>query len=84
MPGVIAGLVLAFARSLGEFGAAITLAGSIPGETRTLPIAIYGATQVPDGDAEAMRLTIVSVVISMAALVASEAIDRHLRRRAGR
>jgi molybdate transport system permease protein len=84
MPGVIAGLVLAFARSLGEFGATITLAGSIPGETRTLPIAIYGATQVPDGDAEAMRLTIVSVVISMAALVASEAIDRHLRRRAGR
>jgi molybdate transport system permease protein len=84
MPGVVAGLVLAFARSLGEFGATITLAGSIPGETRTLPIAIYGATQVPDGDAEALRLTIVSVVISVAALVASEAVDRHLRRRAGR
>ncbi len=83
MPGIIAGLVLTFARSLGEFGATITLAGNIDGETRTLPIAIYAATQVPDGDAMAASLTVLSVVLSLVALAASGWIDRWLRRRHG-
>ena len=65
-------MLLSFARSLGEFGATITFVSNIPGETRTLPLAIYGATQVPGGDAEALRLSIVSVAISLAALAASE------------
>ena len=81
-PGIVAGLVLGFARSLGEFGATITLAGSIAGETRTLPIAIYGATQVPGGEASALRLTLLSVALALGALAASELFLRRLRRRA--
>ena len=76
MPGVLAGMVLGFARSLGEFGATITFVSNIPDETRTLPLAIYGALQVPDGDATAARLAIVSVVLSLGALVASEVLAR--------
>ena len=80
LPGIIAGMVLAFARSLGEFGATITFVSSIPGETRTIPSAIYAFTQVPGGDAAALRLTLVSVVVSMAALGASELLARRIGR----
>ena len=82
-PGVVAGLTLGFARSLGEFGATITLAGSIAGETRTLPLAIFQSTQVPGGDASALRLTVMSVLLSAGALLASELVLRRLRRGAG-
>ncbi|MEM9380171.1 MAG: molybdate ABC transporter permease subunit [Planctomycetota bacterium] len=81
-PGVAAGLVLGFARSLGEFGATITLAGSIAGETRTLPIAIYQRSQVPGGDASALRMTLASIALSLVALAASELVLRRLRARA--
>jgi molybdate transport system permease protein len=72
LPGVIAGMVLAFARALGEFGATITFVSNIPGETQTISAAIYSLTQVPDGDAAALSLVIVAVAISLAALVAAE------------
>ena len=81
-PGLVAGLVLGFARSLGEFGATITLAGNIAGETRTLPLAIHNATQVPDGEGAALRLTLLSIALSLAALAASELFLRRLRRKA--
>ena len=80
MPGVLAGVVLGFARAIGEFGATITFVSNVPGETRTLPLAIYGALQLPDGDAMVWRLAAVSVALSLAALVASE----WLARRQGR
>jgi len=72
LPGVITGMMLSFARSLGEFGATITFVSNIPGETRTLPLAIYTFTQVPGGDAQALRLSIIAVLLSLAALLASE------------
>jgi molybdate transport system permease protein len=72
LPGIIAGMVLAFARALGEFGATITFVSNIPGETQTISAAIYSLTQVPDGDAAALNLVVVAVIISLAALVASE------------
>jgi molybdate transport system permease protein len=72
LPGIIAGAMLAFARALGEFGATITFVSNIPGETQTISAAIYTLTQIPDGDAAAFQLVIVAVVISVAALVASE------------
>jgi len=78
LPGMIAGMILSFARAMGEFGATITFVSNIPGETQTLPSAIYTFTQAPGGDAGALRLTLVSVVISMAALVASEALARRV------
>ncbi|HVW56503.1 MAG TPA: molybdate ABC transporter permease subunit [Rhizobiaceae bacterium] len=78
LPGIIAGMILSFARAMGEFGATITFVSNIPGETQTLPSAIYTFTQVPGGDASALRLTLVSVVISMAALIASEALARRV------
>jgi molybdate transport system permease protein len=81
MPGVITGMVLSFARSLGEFGATITFVSNIPGETRTLPLAIYTYTQVPGGDAAAMRLSIIAIVLSLAALMASEVLARRAARR---
>jgi molybdate transport system permease protein len=81
LPGILAGIVLAFAKSLGEFGATITFVSSIPGETQTLPSAIYALTQTPDGDAGALRLIIVSVAIAFAALVASEVLARRLGHR---
>ena len=72
LPGVIAGMMLAFARAFGEFGATITFVSNIPGETQTISAAIYTLTQVPGGDSAAMQLVIVSVIISLAALVASD------------
>jgi molybdate transport system permease protein len=72
LPGVIAGMVLAFAKALGEFGATITFVSNIPGETQTLSAAIYTLTQIPGGDAAAGRLVIVAIVIALGALVASE------------
>ncbi len=83
MPGILTGLILAFSRSLGEFGATITFVGNIEGETRTLPLAIYTYTQVPDGDLPAMRLVILSMLIALAALMASEVLERRAARRAG-
>jgi molybdate transport system permease protein len=76
LPGVMTALMLGFARSLGEFGATITFVSNIPGETRTLPIAIYGALQVPGSDATVARLAIISIALSLIALVASEAMTR--------
>jgi len=75
-PGLATGAVLAFARSLGEFGATITFVSNIPGETQTLPLAIYTFTQVPGAGHAAMRLSILSVLLSLAALAASEAFTR--------
>lgn len=80
MPGVVTGALLGFARALGEFGATITFVSNIPGETRTLPLAIYTATQVPSGDAEAIRLSILSVLLSLAALAVSEWMVRRSKR----
>jgi len=80
LPGVIAGMILSFAKSMGEFGATITFVSNIPGETQTLAAAIYGYTQVPGGDAGALKLTLVAVVLSMAALIASEALAARMRR----
>jgi molybdate transport system permease protein len=81
LPGILNGALLAFARSLGEFGATITFVSSIPGETQTLPLAIYNLTQVPGGDAQAWRLCILSVALSLGALMLSEALLRAARRR---
>jgi molybdate transport system permease protein len=72
VPGIITGAILAFARSLGEFGATITFVSNIQGETQTLPLALYTLTQVPDGEVGALRLCIIAVAIAMAALVGSE------------
>jgi molybdate transport system permease protein len=83
LPGIITGAILAFARSLGEFGATITFVSNIPGETQTLPLAIYTFTQVPGGDAGALRLTLVAVAISTAALLLSEFVGRRVARRVG-
>jgi len=80
-PGIIAGMILAFARSFGEFGATITFVSNIPGQTQTLPSAIYTFTQVPGGDAAALRLTLISVAVSMAALVLAEILARRVGRR---
>jgi molybdate transport system permease protein len=79
LPGVIAGALLCFAKALGEFGATITFVSNIPGVTQTLPTAIYTYTQVPGGDAPALRLTLVSIGISLAALVVSEWLARRVR-----
>lgn len=76
LPGLLAGAVLGFARSLGEFGATITFVSNIPGETRTLPIAIYGALQMPGGEGEVARLAVIAVALSLAALAASEVLVR--------
>ncbi len=83
-PGVLAGVVLGLARSLGEFGATITFAGNIAGVTRTLPSAIYTFSQVPGGDAPALRLMLISALISLAALAASEVLARRVSARIGR
>ncbi|MBM7328607.1 molybdate ABC transporter permease subunit [Agrobacterium sp. S2] len=81
LPGIIAGMILAFAKAMGEFGATITFVSNIPGETQTLSAAIYTFTQVPGGDAGALRLTIVSVAISMLALLVSELLARVIGKR---
>ncbi len=80
-PGILVGALLGFARSLGEFGATITFAANIPGETRTLPLALYSLTQTPGGDAQALRLAALSVLLSLGALAASEFTARRLRTR---
>ena len=72
LPGIIAGIILCFAKALGEFGATITFVSNIPGETQTISAAIYTYTQVPGGDAAALRLVVVAIVIALAALLASE------------
>ena len=79
LPGVLAGAVTAFAAGLGEFGAVITFVSNIPGETRTLPLALYTALQSPDGDATAARLAILSLSLGLAGLLASELLSRRLR-----
>ena len=81
LPGLIAGLFLSFARAFGEFGATITFVSNIPGQTRTLPIAIYTALQSPGGDAAAARMVILSIIVAIAALVLSEILGRRVRRR---
>jgi molybdate transport system permease protein len=81
LPGVIAGMILCFAKAMGEFGATITFVSNIPGETQTLPSAIYTFTQVPGGEGGAMRLTLVSIAISVAALLLSEAMARLVGKR---
>ena len=81
LPGIIAGAILSFARSLGEFGATITFVSNIPGETQTLPTALYTFTQVPGGDEGALRLTVVSVCISACALLMSEFLARRVARK---
>src|SRR5262249_27011983 len=72
LPGIIAGMILCFAKAMGEFGATITFVSNIPGETQTLPSAIYTFTQIPGGEAGALPLTLVSIAISRAALIGSE------------
>jgi molybdate transport system permease protein len=79
-PGILAGAILAFARSLGEFGATITFVANIPGETRTLPLALYSLVQTPGGEAGALRLVLLSVLLALVALGASEILARRLRR----
>jgi len=81
LPGVLAGMVLGFAKAIGEFGATITFVSNIPGETQTISAAIYTLTQVPDGDAAALRLVGIAVVISMIALVTSEWFARRATQR---
>ena len=82
-PGILTGMVLAFARSLGEFGATITFVSNIPGETRTLPLALFGLTQVPGSEDAALRLVVISIVLAFAALIASEVTARRIRKRMG-
>jgi molybdate transport system permease protein len=82
LPGILTGMLLSFARSLGEFGATITFVSNIPGETQTLPLAIYAFTQVPGGDAQALRLCVLSIVLSLTALMASEVLVRRATMRA--
>lgn len=84
LPGLLTGFILAFSRSLGEFGATITFVGNIEGETRTLPLAIYSYTQMPGGELIAMRLVILCVLISLLALVASNLCERWMLKRVGR
>ena len=82
-PGILTGAILAFARSLGEFGATITFVSNIAGETRTLPLALYTMAQTPDGEAGAIRLVVISIALAMMALFGSEIAARRLQRRLG-
>ena len=84
MPGIVTGLILAFSRSLGEFGATITFVGNVAGETRTLPLAIYTYTQIPGGDIAALRLVILSMVIALGALMISDLLERKATKNIGR
>jgi molybdate transport system permease protein len=81
LPGVLGGAITAFSAGLGEFGAVITFVGNVPGETRTLPLALYSALQTPEGDAVAARLALVSFTLGFAGLLIAELIARYLRRR---
>jgi molybdate transport system permease protein len=84
LPGVLTGLILAFSRSLGEFGATITFVGNIEGETRTLPLAIYTYTQTPNGELIAMRLVVLSVMIALLALMVSNYLEKRIAKKLGR
>jgi len=81
LPGVLVGAILGFTRSLGEFGATVTFVSNIPGETQTLSLAVYSALQVPGGEPGAMRLTVIIVVVTIVALVASEMLGRYVAHR---
>ncbi|WP_421980538.1 molybdate ABC transporter permease subunit [Roseibium sp.] len=83
LPGILGGAILGFAKAMGEFGATITFVSNIPGETRTLALALYTATQTPSGDLAAFRLTLIAAFVAFAALIASELLARHLRSRLG-
>lgn len=83
LPGILAGSLLGFAKAMGEFGATITFVSNIPGQTRTLPSAIYSFLQVPGGESAAARLVVVSIIIAMSALVASELLARRVSKRMG-
>ena len=83
LPGIVAGTILAFAKAMGEFGATISFVSNIPGETRTIPSAIYAFLQVPGGEGAALRLVIVAVVVAMAALLLSEIFARRVAARVG-
>ena len=83
LPGIVAGTILAFAKAMGEFGATITFVSNIPGETRTIPSAIYAFLQVPGGEGAALRLVFVAVVVAMAALLLSEIFARRVAARVG-
>jgi molybdate transport system permease protein len=83
LPGILSGTLLAFSRSLGEFGATITFVGNIEGETRTLPLAIYTAKNIPDGDELAFRLIVLSLVLAFGALLANDWMARRIERRLG-
>lgn len=81
LPGIVAGMVLGFAKAIGEFGATITFVSNIPGETQTISSAIYSLTQTPNGDAAALRLVVISIAIAMTALIVSEILARRATRR---
>ncbi|ASU23938.1 molybdate ABC transporter permease subunit [Vibrio qinghaiensis] len=83
LPGLITGAMLSFARSLGEFGATISFVSNIPGETQTLPLAMYNFLETPGAEMEAMRLCIISIAIALASLFISEVISRRVKRRLG-
>jgi len=83
LPGILGGAILGFAKAMGEFGATITFVSNIPGETRTLALALYTATQTPSGDLAAFRLTLIATIVAFAALIASEVLARRLRARMG-
>ena len=84
VPGILAGSILCFARSFGEFGATITFVSNIPGETRTLPIAIYALLQTPSGDSAALALSLVAIAVSLVAIIGAELFNRRLPRATGR
>lgn len=81
VPGIITGAILAFARALGEFGATITFVANIPGQTQTLPLAIYSLTQVPGKEMAALRLLIISAVLALGAMIVSEALNKRAQKR---
>ena len=81
LPGIVAGAILAFAKAMGEFGATITFVSNIPGQTQTLPSAIYAFLQVPGGDGQAFRLVVVAIAVAMAALLLSEWVSRAIAKR---
>lgn len=83
LPGILAGSILAFAKAMGEFGATITFVSNIPGQTQTLPSAIYAFLQVPGGESSALRLVAISIVIALGALILSEILARRMARRIG-
>ncbi len=84
LPGIVSGGILAFAAALGDFGATITFVGNVEGETQTLSLAIYSLTQTPDGEAAALRLVVISLLLALSALIASDALARRVRRYIGR